>query len=34
MEKIIDENKQGESLALEQKEDNKRKLFIESYGWP
>ena len=32
MEKIIDENKQGESLALEQKEDNKRKLFIESYG--
>ena len=32
MEKIIDENKQGEYLALEQKEDNKRKLFIESYG--
>ncbi|MDD7885513.1 tRNA (N6-isopentenyl adenosine(37)-C2)-methylthiotransferase MiaB [Flavivirga sp. 57AJ16] len=32
MEKIIDENKQGESLILEQKEDNKRKLFIESYG--
>lgn len=32
MEKIIDENKQGESLALEQKGDNKRKLFIESYG--
>ncbi|GAA3647990.1 tRNA (N6-isopentenyl adenosine(37)-C2)-methylthiotransferase MiaB [Flavivirga jejuensis] len=32
MEKIIDENKQGESLALEQKENNKRKLFIESYG--
>jgi tRNA-2-methylthio-N6-dimethylallyladenosine synthase len=32
MEKIIDENKQGESLVLEQKEDNKRKLFIESYG--
>ena len=32
MEKIIDENKQGESLALEQKEDNKRKIFIESYG--
>lgn len=32
MEKIIDENKQGQSLVLEQKEDNKRKLFIESYG--
>ncbi|UKM64857.1 tRNA (N6-isopentenyl adenosine(37)-C2)-methylthiotransferase MiaB [Flavobacteriaceae bacterium GSB9] len=32
MEKIIDENKQGESLVLEQKEGNKRKLFIESYG--
>ncbi|WP_396602095.1 tRNA (N6-isopentenyl adenosine(37)-C2)-methylthiotransferase MiaB [Algibacter sp. R77976] len=32
MEKIIDENKQGESLAIEQKEGNKRKLFIESYG--
>ncbi len=32
MEKIIDENKQGESLVLEQKEANKRKLFIESYG--
>ncbi|AUP78741.1 tRNA (N6-isopentenyl adenosine(37)-C2)-methylthiotransferase MiaB [Flavivirga eckloniae] len=32
MEKIIDENKQGESLILEQKENNKRKLFIESYG--
>ncbi|OEJ99222.1 tRNA (N6-isopentenyl adenosine(37)-C2)-methylthiotransferase MiaB [Flavivirga aquatica] len=32
MEKIIDENKQGESLVLEQKKDNKRKLFIESYG--
>lgn len=32
MEKIIDENKQGESLVLEQKESNKRKLFIESYG--
>ncbi|APY10301.1 tRNA (N6-isopentenyl adenosine(37)-C2)-methylthiotransferase MiaB [Seonamhaeicola sp. S2-3] len=32
MEKIIDENKQGESLILEQKEGNKRKLFIESYG--
>ncbi len=32
MEKIIDENKQGQSLSLEQKEGNKRKLFIESYG--
>lgn len=32
MEKIIDENKQGESLVLEQKEGNVRKLFIESYG--
>lgn len=32
MEKIIDENKQGESLVLEQKDTNKRKLFIESYG--
>ena len=32
MEKIIDENKQGTSLVLEQKNTNKRKLFIESYG--
>lgn len=32
MEKIIEENKQGESLVLEQKQENKRKLFIESYG--
>ena len=32
MEKIIDENKQGQSLVIEQKEGNKRKLFIESYG--
>ena len=32
MEKIIDENKQGETLVVEQKEGNKRKLFIESYG--
>ncbi len=32
MEKIIDENKQGESLLLDQKEGNTRKLFIESYG--
>jgi tRNA-2-methylthio-N6-dimethylallyladenosine synthase len=32
MEKIIDENKQGENLILEQKKENTRKLFIESYG--
>ncbi|MFC0604607.1 tRNA (N6-isopentenyl adenosine(37)-C2)-methylthiotransferase MiaB [Winogradskyella pulchriflava] len=32
MEKIIDENKQGESLILGQKEGNQKKLFIESYG--
>ena len=32
MEKIIDETKQGESLILEKKEGNTRKLFIESYG--
>ncbi len=32
MEKIIEENKQGESLALQQKPENTRKLFIESYG--
>ena len=32
MEKIIDENKQGESLVLDQKEGNQKKLFIESYG--
>ncbi|AUS05782.1 tRNA (N6-isopentenyl adenosine(37)-C2)-methylthiotransferase MiaB [Pseudotamlana carrageenivorans] len=32
MEKIIDENKQGNTLVLEQKTENKRKLFIESYG--
>jgi tRNA-2-methylthio-N6-dimethylallyladenosine synthase len=32
MEKIIDENKQGQSLILEAKEGNSRKLFIESYG--
>lgn len=32
MEKTIDEDKQGESLALEAKKENKRKLFIESYG--
>ncbi|MBU3821235.1 tRNA (N6-isopentenyl adenosine(37)-C2)-methylthiotransferase MiaB [Flavobacteriaceae bacterium XHP0103] len=32
MEKIIDENKQGEALVLDQKAGNTRKLFIESYG--
>ena len=32
MEKIIDENKQGKTLVLEAKENNQRKLFIESYG--
>ena len=32
MEKIIDENKQGESLILERKKENTKKLFIESYG--
>jgi len=32
MEKIIDENKQGEALILEQKKENTKKLFIESYG--
>ena len=32
MEKIIDENKQGESLILDQRECNEKKLFIESYG--
>lgn len=32
MNKVIDETKQGESLVLEQKQDNTRKLFIESYG--
>jgi len=32
MEKVIDENKQGTSLQLEQKQDNTKKLFIESYG--
>ncbi len=32
MEKIIDENKQGEQLILEAKPENTRKLFIESYG--
>ncbi|MEC4114492.1 tRNA (N6-isopentenyl adenosine(37)-C2)-methylthiotransferase MiaB [Myroides pelagicus] len=32
MEKVIDENKQGTSLQLENKQDNNKKLFIESYG--
>ena len=32
MEKIIDENKQGETLVIDKKEGNQRKLFIESYG--
>ena len=32
MEKIIDETKQGETLILEPKDTNTRKLFIESYG--
>jgi len=31
-EKIIDESKQGESLVLEGKSSNTRKLYIESYG--
>ena len=32
MEKIIDENKQGNTLILEEKKGNNKKLFIESYG--
>jgi tRNA-2-methylthio-N6-dimethylallyladenosine synthase len=32
MEKEIDEKKQGTSLVLEHREENKKKLFIESYG--
>ncbi len=32
MEKIIEESKQGESLVLEPKTNNTKKLFIESYG--
>ncbi len=32
MEKTIDENKQGETLVIDKKEGNQRKLFIESYG--
>jgi tRNA-2-methylthio-N6-dimethylallyladenosine synthase len=32
MEKILEESKQGESLILEHKPENTKKLFIESYG--
>jgi hypothetical protein len=32
MEKIIEERTSGQSLVLEQKEGNAKKLFIESYG--
>ena len=32
MEKIIEESKQGERLVLENKPENTKKLFIESYG--
>jgi len=32
MEKIIDENTQGNTLTLEAREGNSRKLYIESYG--
>ena len=32
MEKTIDESKQGETLVIDNKTGNKRKLFIESYG--
>jgi len=32
MEKIIEEKKQGQSLVLDHKEGNTKKLFIESYG--
>jgi len=32
VEKVIDENKQGKALVIEQKEGNTKKLFIESYG--
>ncbi|WP_299487664.1 tRNA (N6-isopentenyl adenosine(37)-C2)-methylthiotransferase MiaB [uncultured Allomuricauda sp.] len=31
-EKIIDESQQGTTLTLEKKDDNNRKLYIESYG--
>jgi tRNA-2-methylthio-N6-dimethylallyladenosine synthase len=32
MEKVIDEKKQGTSLVLQEKKENNKKLFIESYG--
>lgn len=32
MEKVIEEKKQGTSLVLDQKKENVKKLFIESYG--
>jgi tRNA-2-methylthio-N6-dimethylallyladenosine synthase len=32
MEKVMEEDKQGTSLVLQQKAENKKKLFIESYG--
>lgn len=32
MEKVIEESKQGDSLVLEHKQENTKKLFIESYG--
>ena len=32
IEKVIDENKQGKPLVIEQKKSNTKKLFIESYG--
>lgn len=32
MEKVIDESKQGQSLSMVTKAENKRKLYIESYG--
>ena len=32
MEKVIDENKQGEFLVIENKPENTKKLYIESYG--
>lgn len=32
MEKVIDENKQGEALVTQAKVDNQKKLFVESYG--
>src|SRR5690606_22756715 len=32
MEKIIEESQQGDTLVLEQKSQNTKKLYIESYG--